>query len=57
MTLQILEVELPFDKQKNQQKNFCFITFESEQVTNDLLKQPKQTINGKEVSFIYYYYY
>ncbi|EEB19943.1 RNA-binding protein squid, putative [Pediculus humanus corporis] len=45
----ILEVELPFDKQKNQQKNFCFITFESEQVTNDLLKQPKQTINGKEV--------
>lgn len=43
---------MPFDKTKNQRKGFCFITFESEQVVNELLKTPKQTINGKEVRFI-----
>lgn len=47
--LQIIEVEMPFDKTKNQRKGFCFITFESEQVVNELLKTPKQTIGGKEV--------
>lgn len=41
---------MPFDKTKNQRKGFCFITFESEQVVNELLKTPKQTIAGKEVS-------
>lgn len=46
---QIVEVEMPFDKQKNQRKAFCFITFDSEQVVNELLKTPKQTISGKEV--------
>ncbi|RXG72265.1 RNA-binding protein squid [Armadillidium vulgare] len=45
----IVEVEMPFDKQKNQRKGFCFITFEQEQVVNDLLKTPKQTINGHQV--------
>ncbi|XP_068625822.1 RNA-binding protein squid isoform X2 [Battus philenor] len=45
----IMEVEMPFDKTKNQRKGFCFITFESEQVVNELLKTPKQTIAGKEV--------
>ncbi|XP_048001381.1 RNA-binding protein squid isoform X3 [Leguminivora glycinivorella] len=45
----IIEVEMPFDKTKNQRKGFCFITFESEQVVNELLKTPKQTIAGKEV--------
>ncbi|XP_011882098.1 PREDICTED: RNA-binding protein squid isoform X5 [Vollenhovia emeryi] len=44
----IVEVEMPFDKTKNQRKGFCFITFESEQVVNELLKTSKQTINGKE---------
>lgn len=42
---------MPFDKTKNQRKGFCFITFESEQIVNELLKTPKQTINGKEVSY------
>lgn len=52
--LQIVEVEMPFDKTKNQRKGFCFITFESEQIVNELLKTPKQNINGKEVfSFIF----
>lgn len=45
----ILEVEMPFDKQKSQRKGFCFITFEQENVVNDLLKTPKQTINGHQV--------
>lgn len=43
---------MPFDKTKNQRKGFCFITFESEQVVNELLKTPKQTIKDKEVSNI-----
>ncbi|KAG5882904.1 hypothetical protein JTB14_020172 [Gonioctena quinquepunctata] len=46
---QILEVEMPFDKMKNQRKAFCFITFESEQVVNELLKMPKQSIKDVEV--------
>ncbi|KAK5649729.1 hypothetical protein RI129_000758 [Pyrocoelia pectoralis] len=45
----IVEVEMPFDKTKNQRKGFCFITFDSEQVVNELLKTPKQTIKDKEV--------
>ncbi|XP_030370984.1 RNA-binding protein squid isoform X2 [Scaptodrosophila lebanonensis] len=45
----IVEVEMPFDKQKSQRKGFCFITFDSEQVVTDLLKTPKQKISGKEV--------
>lgn len=45
----IIEVEMPFDKQKNQRKGFCFITFDQEAVVTDLLKTPKQSINGHEV--------
>nr|CAD7394938.1 unnamed protein product [Timema cristinae] len=47
----IVEVEMPFDKLKNMRKGFCFITFESEQVVMELLRSPKQSINGKEVKF------
>ncbi|KAL1122104.1 hypothetical protein AAG570_003510 [Ranatra chinensis] len=45
----IVDVEMPYDKTKNQRKGFCFITFDSEQVVAELLKTPKQSINGKEV--------
>jgi len=45
----IIEVEMPFDKVKNQRKGFCFITFEEESVAKDLVKTPKKTINGTEV--------
>jgi len=45
----IVDVEMPFDKQKSQRKGFCFITFDTEQVVNELLKTPKQKISGKEV--------
>lgn len=48
---------MPFDKTKNQRKGFCFITFESEQVVNELLKTPKQTISGKEVCILTFILY
>lgn len=49
---------MPIDKVKNQRKGFCFITFDNEQIVHELLKKPKQTINGKEVIIqICYYYY
>jgi squid-like protein len=44
----IEEIELPFDKQKNQRRQFCFITFESEDVVDEICKQPKQKIGAKE---------
>lgn len=45
----IAEYQQPFDKMKNQKKGFCFITFEDSEVVNQVLKSPKQVINGKEV--------
>lgn len=45
----IVEVEMPFDKTKNQRKGFCFITYETDKVANEVLKTPKQFINGKKV--------
>lgn len=45
----IIEFQAPFDKIKNQRKGFCFITFDSKDVVNDILKSPKQVIKGKEV--------
>lgn len=47
--LQVVEMEMPIDKVKNQRKGFCFITFDNEQIVQELLKTPKQTIGGKEV--------
>jgi len=45
----IVEYQAPFDKVKNQRKGFCFITFDSKDTMYSLLKNPKQTIKGKEV--------
>ncbi|MCL4122944.1 UNVERIFIED_CONTAM: hypothetical protein GTU68_004490 [Idotea baltica] len=42
----VIDVEVPFDKQRNQRKGFCFITFEQEHVVNELLKNPQQIISG-----------
>jgi len=44
----IEEIELPFDKIKNQRRQFCFITFESEEVVKEICKKNKQTIGSKE---------
>lgn len=45
----IVQVDMPYDKSKNQRKGFCFITFESEQIVTEVLKTPKASIKGKEV--------
>jgi len=45
----ITETEMPFDKQKNQRKGFCFITFEHEDVMKEAIKNSTQTICGKQV--------
>ncbi len=41
--------EMPFDKVKNQRKGFCFITYESDQMINEIVKNPKQCLKGKMV--------
>lgn len=46
---QVINVELPFDKEKKQHKGFCFITFDSGDVAEELLKTPKRTMLGKQV--------
>merc|ERR1719376_1186323 len=43
------EIQMPFDKMKNQRKGFCFITFEQESVVADLLKTPKINIGAHQV--------
>lgn len=45
----IIDFQHPFDKSKNQRKGFCFITFDDTEVVKQVLANPKQTINGKEV--------
>ena len=43
------QVEQPFDKTKNERKNFCFITFEKEDCAKQLLKAGSTNINGVEL--------
>ena len=45
----IANIEQPFDKQKNERKNFCFITFEKEEVAKRLLKEGTCFVNGHEL--------
>jgi len=42
-------VEQPFDKSKNERKNFCFITFDKEDAAKQLLKLGTTTVNGVEL--------
>lgn len=46
----IIDFEIPWDKEKDQRKNFCFVTFEREEAMKEALKQSKQTISEVEVS-------
>jgi len=41
-------IELPFDKVKNQRRQFCFVTFETEDGCEQSCKQSKQMIGKKE---------
>merc|ERR1712038_529613 len=45
----IANIEQPFDKTKNERKNFCFITFEKEEVAKRLLKEGTCFVNGHEL--------
>jgi len=45
----IAQVEQPFDKVKNERKNFCFITFDKEETAKKLLKEGSVSINGSEL--------
>jgi squid-like protein len=45
----IANIEQPFDKIKNERKNFCFITYESENVAKQLLKEGTVYISGTEL--------
>jgi len=45
----ISQVEQPFDKTKNERKNFCFITFEKEESAKQLLKAGTTIVNGVEL--------
>ena len=45
----IVTVEQPFDKMKNERKNFCFITFEKEEPAKKLLKEESVNVNGNDL--------
>lgn len=44
-----MEVEQPFDRVKNQRRAFIFITYESEEIVEQVVANPKQMVGGKEV--------
>lgn len=52
----IVNLEVPFDKMKNQRKGYCFITYESSDKVQDLFKTAKQTIKGKEVCLFFFFF-
>lgn len=45
----ITQIEWPFDKQKNQKKAYCFISFENKDCVTDLLKKSKEKVGDKEL--------
>lgn len=45
----ITEIQWPIDRQKNQKKAYCFLTFENRDCVAEVLKKPKQVVCGKEV--------
>ena len=47
--LQVMELDLPYDKMKQQRRAFCFITFDNEDMAEKACWDPKQMISGKEV--------
>lgn len=45
----ISNIEQPFDKIKNERKNFCFITFEKEETAKKLIKEGTVYLEGHEL--------
>ena len=44
-----LEIDLPFDKEKNERRPFCFISFQSEQAAQEVLRLQRHTIGDISV--------
>lgn len=45
----IAAIEQPFDKLKNERKNFCFVTYDREDTAKKLIKEGTVYINGHEL--------
>lgn len=39
-----LEIDLPYDKEKNERRPFCFISFQTEQAAQEVLRLQRHTI-------------
>jgi len=51
------EIDLPFDKVRHQRRQFCFVTFESEESVEKAIKEPSQTMEGgKQVTNLCNFY-
>jgi len=45
----VTDIDLPYDKSKNQRRAFCFVTFETEAIVDECCKSSKQTLAAKQV--------
>merc|ERR1712055_1022694 len=45
----IVEAEMPFDKQQDRRKGFCFLIYEGNDTAKNIIAKGKQTINGLEL--------
>ena len=41
-------IELPFDKQRNRRREFCFIIFDTKEAADAACSDPKQYIGGRD---------
>lgn len=44
-----LEIDLPYDKEKNERRPFCFISFQTEQAAQEVLRLQRHTIGDISV--------
>jgi RNA recognition motif-containing protein len=44
-----VEIDLPYDKEKNERRPFCFISFQNEQSAQEVLRLQKHTIGDVTV--------
>ena len=47
--MSFLEIDLPYDKEKNERRPFCFISFQNEQSAQEVLRLQKHTIGDTTV--------
>ena len=44
-----VEIDLPYDKEKNERRPFCFISFQTEQAAQEVLRLQRHTIGDISV--------